>query len=282
MKKRGVPGIVLALLIFVSFSPQTNADAPATQPSSPKPLFTFVVVSDLHVSEKNGPEYLKAFIHQIEALPDKPDFVFVTGDIHVEPFKKVLEETKPAFPFHLALGNHETRPARDALAKLFPADFNDNDFYSFSHKNSRFIVLCDAAANGDHVGHFDSEAIKGSSQGQWLENQLSHYHKNTDHLFIFGHIPPHPRGLVEGNMFLSANDQKQLKQLTLQYKPSALFFGHLHKKMEFKMGDSPVYVLPSLNWNSDPRQLRSFMMIEVFKDRIAVEFIPLKLPPSIQ
>jgi Icc-related predicted phosphoesterase len=275
--------VLIASMAFLSFIPSATPARDASDKNTvDTPVFNFVVVSDLHTSEKNGPEYLKAFIKQVNTLPDKPDFVLVTGDIHVEPFKKVLEETKPAIPFHLALGNHETRPSRDALAKLFPADFKENDFYSFAHKNSFFIALCDAAANGDHVGHFDSEAIKGSSQGQWLEDQLSQHQKNTDHIFIFAHIPPHPQGIVEGNMFLSTNDQKQLKELILKYKPSALFFGHLHKKMEFKIGKSSVYVLPSLNWNFDTQQPRAFMIVKVFKDRIAAEFIPLKLDTSIK
>jgi Icc-related predicted phosphoesterase len=282
MKKRSVPGIVFAIFVFVAFSLRTMAQEPASQPSLQTPLFTFVVVSDLHTSEKTGPEYLRAFIKQIETLSDKPDFVLVTGDIHVEPFKKVLEATRPAIPFHVALGNHETRPFRDMLAKMFPADFKDTDFYSYTHKNSSFIVLSDAAANGDHVGHFDSEAIKGSSQGKWLEDQLAQYRKSADHIFIFAHIPPHPQGLVEGNMFLSTNDQKQLKELTLKYKPSALFFGHLHKAMEFNMGDSPVYILPSLNWNFEQQQPRSFMLVKVFKDRIAAQAVSLKLDPSIK
>jgi predicted phosphodiesterase len=269
-------GIAASFLLLLAISLQAAAQEPAKQPPAQSPLFTFAVVSDLHMSEHDGPGYFKAFVRQIDALPEKPDFVLVTGDIHVDAFAKAFGEIQPAIPFHVIAGNHENRDARDKLAKMFPNDFNDKDFYSFTHKNSCFIGLCDATTTGDHVGHFESEFIKGEQQGRWLEEQLRQNSGKVDHVFIFGHIPPSPNGNA-GRSYLSTNDQKQLRELVLQYKPAALFFGHMHEKMSFKIGQSPVYVLPSLNWNSNPQsQPRSFMAVRVFKDAVATELIPLK------
>jgi predicted phosphodiesterase len=276
MKKRFASGIVFALFFLLSVSLQALAQSPASQPSSSKPLFTFAVVSDIHTSQNDGPGYFKAFVKQIDALPDKPEFVLVTGDIHVAPFKKVFEEIKPDVPFHVVSGNHENKEARDMLAKMFPADLKDKDFYSFPYKNSFFIGLCTAAATGDHVGHFESEFIRGEHQGQWLEEQLDKNYKTADHIFIFAHIPPNPAGNIGGGSYLTTNDQKQLRELTQKYKPSALFFGHLHVKAEFKIADSPVYVLPSLNWNFGDQQPRQFLIVNVFKNKIAARFIDLQ------
>lgn len=274
MKENSLRALAVALLAFVPFCLLATAQDAAGQPEPGGPLFTFAVVSDLHMSEHDGPGYFKAFVQQLDTLADKPEFVLVTGDIHVKQFEKAFEETKPAVPFHVIAGNHENRDARNALAKMFPNDFQNSDFYSFSYKNSFFIGLCDASTCGDHVGHFESEHIKGANQGQWLEEQLEQNSAKADHVFIFAHIPPNPAGNVGGGMFLAGNDQRQLRQLVLKYKPAALFFGHLHGKQEFTIGQSPVYVLPSLNWNGG-QQPREFLIVRVFKSAVAAEFVSL-------
>jgi hypothetical protein len=250
-----------------------------------KPLFTFIVSSDPHISdnrsnEPTGKEKFKRLLLQAARRSPRPEFMLITGDIHVEPFSQVLAETKAEnkgrelIPLHVVPGNHEQRKDRDALHALFPADFKGNDFYSFMHKGSLFIGLCDVG-NGDHIGHFNSEAIKGPEQGQWLKNQLADKGKKADHIFIFGHIPPRPDGTIEGGMFLSVNDQKFLREMVLEYKPTALFFGHLHSKMEFKIGSTPVFVLRSTNWNFNQEPL-GFLEVKVFKTGMTTEFVPLK------
>lgn len=277
MKTRFLCSIAVALSALVPFSLPTVAQEAASQPVPETPLYSFAVVSDLHMSEHDGPGYFKAFVQQLDTLPDKPEFVLVTGDIHVNHFQKVFEEIKPAMPFHVVAGNHENREARNMLAKMFPNDFQHGDFYSFAHKNSLFIGLCDASTCGDHVGHFESEHIKGANQGQWLEDQLAQNGGKADHVFIFAHIPPNPAGNLGGGMFLASNDQRQLRELVLKYKPTALFFGHLHGKQEFAIGDLPVYVLPSLNWNGG-QQPRGFLIVKVLKSAIATEFVTLDYP----
>jgi predicted phosphodiesterase len=275
MKRTFLSGFAAALLALVVITSWAAAQDAASPSASQAPQFTFAVVSDLHMSEHDGPGYFKAFAQQIDALADKPEFVLVTGDIHVNHFKKALDEIKPGIPFHVVAGNHENRDAREELAKMFPNDFRGSDFYAFTHKSSLFIAMCDAATSGDHIGHLESEQIQGANQGQWLEEQLAQNSGKVDHTFIFAHIPPNPAGNISGGMFLASNDQKQLRELALKYKPTAMFFGHLHKREEFKIGETPVYVLPSLNWNFD-QQPRGFMVVKVYKTGIATEFVPLK------
>ena len=242
-----------------------------SQLSQDKTLFSFVVVSDLHLNEKKGIDNFIRFLKQVNEIPEKPDFILVTGDIHVGPFEKILSENKFNIPFHVTPGNHEDRQDRDKLAEMFPNDLKEKDFYSFSHKNSFFISLCTAAVK-DHVGHFDSEDIKGQNQTEWFESELACNYNIADHIFIFSHIPPSPEG-VAGNMFLSTNDQKFLRDMVFKYNPSAMFFGHLHQKMNFKIGNTPVYVLPSLNWNAK-NEINGFYIVEV-KSSIEIIFSPL-------
>ena len=125
--------------------------------------FSFVVVSDLHIGEKNGAEKFKFFLKQIEAIKPPPDFIVITGDIHAEPFAKVYNEIKPKYRFYVAFGNHEKKGDRDLLTQLLNLPTSSQDFYAFVHKGVKFIFLCTASNFGDHVGHFESEGIRGST-----------------------------------------------------------------------------------------------------------------------
>jgi len=209
---------------------------------------SFVVVSDLHIAEKEGVKHFTAFVKQLDELKPKPDFVVITGDIHAKEFEKVFNELKPTIPFHIAFGNHEKREDRKILAKMFPEDFKEKDFYSFVYKQVKCIVLCDASDTGDHVGHFESEGIKGQEQQNWFEQELNIDRKQFPFIFVFAHIPPNLEGKA-GNMYLSSNDQKALKEIFKKYKPNAMFCGHLHKKENCIIEETPVFILPSLNWD---------------------------------
>jgi 3',5'-cyclic AMP phosphodiesterase CpdA len=269
---RGLPYQALICLILAGPVP---AESPKTQLP---PLFQFIVISDPHVSDDRpgqptGREKFKNLLKKIGARPERPDFILITGDIHVTAFRQALADSRSTIPLHVVPGNHERRPDRNALAALFPRDFKGADFYSFEHKGCRFIGLADAADNGDHIGHFDSEGIKGDDQGGWLKKELADHAQKASHVFIFAHIPPNPAGKA-GRMFLSTNDQTYLKSLVRQYKPTALFFGHLHGRMEFQLESSPVYVLPSVNWNFGTNR-REFFQVTVFKDRIQATYVPL-------
>lgn len=209
---------------------------------------SFVVVSDLHIAEKEGAKHFTAFVKQLYELNPKPDFVVVTGDIHAKEFEKVFNELKPTIPFHIVFGNHEKREDRRTLAKMFPEDFKDMDFYSFTSKRVKCIILCDASDTGDHIGHFESEGIKGQDQQSWFERELNIDRKQIPFIFVFAHIPPNLEG-KSGNMYLSSNDQKALREIFKKYKPNAMFCGHLHKREMYTIEETPVFILPSLNWN---------------------------------
>jgi len=237
--------------------------------------FSFVVVSDLHIAEKNGIEQFKAFVEQVEAIEPKPELIVVTGDIHAKDFEKLFHELKPGIPFHVVFGNHEDRSDRKLLANMFPQDITGNDFYSFTYKNAKFIILCTAADNGDHIGHFESEGIKGEEQQIWLEKQLQEAGTSKSLSFMFTHIPPNPEGKAK-NMFISSNDQKALQNLFRIYKPTAMFCGHLHKRQEFLIENVPVIVVPSLNWNFE-NQPAGFYQVKIKNTEFRSEFIPLKI-----
>lgn len=240
--------------------------------------FRFIIVSDLHVSEKDGGEKFRTFLQKVDELQLTPDFIIVTGDIHAKPFRKILEEYPSKYRFFVAFGNHERREDRESLRELLSLPTKDRDFYSFTHKSVRFLFLCDASDFGDHIGHFESEGIRGKEQQVWLEKELDVDQSMILSCFIFAHIPPSQDGKGD-SMYISTNDQKELRELFRRYKPSAMFCGHLHRRVEFSVEGVPVYVVPSLNWNFD-NEPPGFYLVYVNGDKWKTEFIQLSYLPG--
>lgn len=236
--------------------------------------FSFVVVSDLHAVGETDVERFKAFVKQLEELKPRPELVVITGDIFAKNFEKAFRELNPDIPFHVIFGNIEKRNDRKILANLFPNDFAENDFYSFTYKNAKFIMLCTAPDNGDHIGHFESGGIKGEEQQAWFEEQLKEAKTNKLLSFVFSHIPPSPDGKA-GKLFISSNDQKALRDLFRIYKPTAMFCGHLHRKWEFSIEDVPVLIVPSLSWNRESQAI-GFYQVKVKGSKFHTNFVPLK------
>lgn len=238
------------------------------------PLFSFAVVADPHLSENDrftpgtGIEKFQRVVAKIHAMPEakRPDFMLICGDLHVH---KLQEALKPlTIPVHVTPGNHESRKAREQLRKMFSDDFKGKDFYSFKHKGCKIISLCTAIPS-DHVGHLSSEGITPKTgQCAWSEKELA---EPTKHTLVFGHIPPHPQG-KDMNMYLGQNDSRYMVDLIKRARPTALFFGHQHRRNRFTIGQSPVYVLRSANWNGG-QQPTGFMMVRVREAGITTEFL---------
>jgi hypothetical protein len=164
-----------------SASTGRNQNPHPTNSISVQPPFTFAVVGDPHCAEGpksnleqygNGVTKFLACVKEMEKLSadEKPDFMLVLGDIHLHVLKKYFNEIR--IPMHVISGNHENAERKKKMREMFPADFGNKDYYSFSHKGARFIGLCDARGT-DHIGTFCSDDFGPRGQGEWLEEQLA-------------------------------------------------------------------------------------------------------------
>ena len=249
----------------------------------PQPSFCFCVIADPHCSEapKKGLEkegtgldrFFKA-INAIKQLPDedKPDFILLLGDIHVDALTPRLPEV--GVPIHATPGNHESDlEKRQALRALFPGDFSiegkASDYYSFVHKGVRFISMCDAGKGGEHVGQLCSEIITPPGQCEWLERELSALEPRK---ILFAHIPPEPNG-QDRNMYLSRNDSRWFNTLVQEKQPTAMFFGHLHNATaEYAIGRTRVFTVRSSCWNSGKASI-GFLHVRMSADGIQMREI---------
>ena len=165
-------------------------------------------LSDTHVKPTDIAEegMRKAFRHVNQSDP-KVDFIINGGDSIMDALKaskekvqkqwdvwhKVLSEENK-LPIHHCIGNHdawgwqmsETEVKNDPLYDkkwVLQEHQMSNRFYSFEHKNWKFIVLDSAHENnGGYIARIDEE------QYSWLENEL----KTTDtskYICIVSHIP---------------------------------------------------------------------------------------------
>jgi predicted phosphodiesterase len=248
------------------------------------PLFTFVVDADPHTSidrdgELTGRDKFRRLLDKVQSLPTRPDFMLILGDVHGEPLREILRDVDFDLPIHLVFGNSDDKPGRKILRDLYPGDFAEADYYAFTHKQCKFIGLCNAIP-GDHVGHLSSEFYRGMDQCSWLEAQLAEGQDRCTHSFVFGHVPLPPQ-VKEANYYLAVNDQRFLRQLALKYEPTALLFGHLHRLETFSVGKTRVVSVHGSNWTNTlvppPYDPIGFNLVHVFKNRFTVEFIPMAI-----
>lgn len=248
-----------------------------------RPLFSFVIDADPHTGidrdgERTGKDKFRAVLDKVQKLSPEPDFMLILGDVHGESLKEVLAETGFSMPIHVVFGNADDKSSREVLRKMFPEDFAEADYYSFTHKNCKFIGLCDAIP-GDHVGHLSSEFYRGLRQCGWLEAQLAEGAESCGHTFAFAHVPPHPR-CEEANYYLALGDQRFLRELVLRHRPTALFFGHLHRLERFTIGRTGVFSLHGSNWTNTlvppPYDPIGFNVARVYEDGVKLEFVPIE------
>ena len=270
-----------AALSTVPFPSKGTADTSGT--SQGQPLFTFVIDADPHISidrdsERTGREKFRMVLGKVQRLSPQPDFMLLLGDVHGKELKEILREVDFRLPIHTVFGNADDKSSREVLRRMFPEDFGENDYYSFIHKNCKFIGICDAIP-GDHIGHLSSELYRGMRQCSWLEHQLSEGKNKYDQTFAFAHIPLHPQG-EEANYYLAVNDQKFLRELVVRHEPTALFFGHLHRLETFKVGKTDIFSVHGSNWTNTlvrpPYDPIGFNVVRVYKDGVKLEFFPIE------
>lgn len=234
--------------------------------------FSFAVIADPHLredreGEATGVDKFRKALAALAAVPETLDFLLLLGDIHPEKLAPLMPEIP--LPLHVVHGNHETAAHRQQLREMFPQDFGGQDFYGFTHKACRFTGLCTALV-GDHVGHFESQDITPKvGQVAWLENELRQHAQMPR--FIYAHIPPEPQNRP-GSSSLGSLESKWFHELVERERPSACFFGHRHIRLEYRCGTTPIYYVPSCNWNS-PGNPSGFYVVTVGGEGSAIRFV---------
>jgi Icc protein len=192
-----------------SLSAAVLSVAPASFATGKKPAsFRAAFLSDVHVKPTEAAEkgMRKAYKH-VNALKPSVDFIINGGDAIMDALNASKEKVQLQWdvwntvlkdenrlPIHHCIGNHDAWgwQMTDPVVKSDPLydkkwvmqQHNMQErYYSFAHKNWKFIVLDSPQENnGGYIARLDEP------QFAWLENEL----KQTDasqHVCIVSHIP---------------------------------------------------------------------------------------------
>lgn len=236
--------------------------------------YVFAAIADPHLRENRegeptGVEKLQALLPRLQAHAPAPEFGLVLGDIHPDKLIPMLPEID--LPLHVVHGNHESMSHREMLREAFTEDFEGRDYYSFERGDDLFIAMC-TATPGDHIGHLQSQFITHpTGQPAWLEELLSR-RDDFRHVFIYAHVPPEEQ-CRPSTMCLAQAECRWMHELVERTQPTALFFGHRHKQVDFAIADVPVYGVRSANWNSGNEPIGA-MLVTVKPDGFETRFVP--------
>jgi len=261
-----------------------------------KPLFTFGIIADVQYCdcEPAGSRFYRMSLLKLRDAvstlkDDSADFLINLGDLidhDYDSFKPVLDiiDSSGIKTWHLT-GNHDYS-VEPRLKKNLPPDIPSKEgYYSFVHKNFRFIAL-----NGNEISTYgtgtrsqvinagkyisalkDSGSINamdwngGISNKQlgWLDNQLSEATANKERVFILCHFPVFP----ENNHNL-LNSNEVLEILNKYHNIIAWFGGHNHSG---NYGNSNMIHFVTMRGMVETEKSGSFALIEVYKNKIWIK-----------
>ncbi|MCX6619536.1 MAG: metallophosphoesterase [Acidobacteria bacterium] len=216
--------------------------------AAPRPKFTFVHVTDLHIQpERRAVEGCRQCFAQINRA--RPDFVIAGGDLVFDALAVPHQRAKLLFdlyqdttrrleaPLHNTLGNHDVfglyersgvSPAHPEYGKRMYQDRIGPRYYSFDFRGWHFVVLDSIGftPGRTYIGYVDEEQLA------WLRNDLEKTGKTTPVVAVT-HIPL-STGVLQWMMpkhnwqLIVVNNAAEVLELLHQYNLKAVLQGHTH------------------------------------------------------
>jgi 3',5'-cyclic-AMP phosphodiesterase len=210
----------------------------------------FIHLTDTHLTAPGMLLYgldpqlrLRAAVDSINADCGDAGFVIITGDLahwgEPEAYAALKSElARLSMPVHLAIGNHDARPAFCAAFPHTPLDSHHFVQYAFTAEGARYVVL-DTNEPGVSWG------VWCEQRAAWLQNELAS-HELPVYLFI--HHPPFPVGIGAMDN-ISLRDVSHLRFALAPHRARIrhLFFGHLHRPIAGSWLGIPVSTLRGTN-----------------------------------
>lgn len=253
--------------------------------------FSFVIFGDRTGGPDAGVSILADAIRDVNLL--EPDLVMTVGDLiqgynESVPWITEMEEYKAVMgnllcPWFPVAGNHDTywrfqgneeRPEEEHEGR-YEMHFGPL-WYSFSHKNTHFIVLYTDEGNpetGERTFHKPASQRMSPEQKQFLQEALDRG-EEADNIFVFVH---HPRWL-KGNY---GDDWDTVHKMLVEAgNVSAVFAGHIHYMRHDGKRDGIEYVSLATTGGHqggsvpDAGHLHHYHVVTVRKDQFAMAAYP--------
>lgn len=196
-----------------------------------EPLYSFGVLSDLHIQHATGPE---DFQRALTYLKTRVPFTCVCGDLvsfanaeHMAQYKEYVDTYAGDMAMHECAGNHETFPelgvggVLDTL--LWKETTGKEPYYSFAYGDDVFLFL-------SNYRHANSRELFPEGGLDWLEATLE---ANKDkRCFVFQHIPESADSCADPSnrydVTLMGTTGQAFVTLMKKYKNTVWFHGHTH------------------------------------------------------
>lgn len=254
-----------ALLPATARSQQSATRPPAAQPSTSPDDFTFVHLTDMHVTPKRwGDKGYRACIESVRDLKPRPAFALMGGDLAFdgnytpkpafeEQIRLYQEITRGlGFPHYNCMGNHDglgwgsrRKVALDDpdLGKKLIMDRLEweKSYYSFDFGGWHFVVLDSIFPIQTKDGPTYEPRI-GPEQLEWLAHDLGAAGDKpkvaVTHIAAFcnvGQMNGDPNAKAMTGMVIA--DTKDLREILERHNVRALLQGHSHKIEEYRLND---------------------------------------------
>ncbi|OXM83392.1 metallophosphoesterase family protein [Paenibacillus rigui] len=285
-------------------SEQVVAGTETAAEDGKSPLFSFMILSDLHISvyDPNTIQHMKQALEDIKQFESPVEAIMLTGDLTdfggtdgYKELQKLLSAYKLP-PLYANMGNHDyydiwvdkkgafnkdTAPngktdwqSRERFQKFFGLD---KCYHSAEIKEFRVILLSQEAyvQEKKEVGE---GAWYSDDQMNWFKEQLAK-NKTGKPMFVMTHQPLPPAGSDGGSHQLIR--AKQFRELLKPYKNVFVFCGHRHQ--DFQNGtehyvketfhyfhNSSVGRVLNRNFQNEAKDKAQGLYVQVYKDRVTV------------
>jgi uncharacterized protein YcfL len=229
-------------------------------------LFEFPVVSDQHVTSKNGNFYNKTVAAYNDIIENSPNREFIisngdTVDSGIEDYYEAYEDAvEEAFGdqdpnIYYSIGNHEYIPTSDNDYETYTnlayeyediAEMNDGKpYYSFVNNDSYFIFLGTTSMPGTLAGNTQCSENLGEEEITWFTEQMEEAGKTNNPIYVFSHAPL--KDTVSGSLTeygqtwygFSDEEDAEVKDILKDYPQAMVFSSHTHWCFE---SENPYYI----------------------------------------
>lgn len=247
---------------------------------SPKPLFTFVQLTDPQMGmmseNKNCDDEIRLYTGTVRYINQiKPSFVVITGDLvnnrmdtnQINSFRRITSTIHKSIPVYLIPGNHDVgmKPTKLSLDSFLQNYTRDR--FEFTYKKVQFIGINSCLI---HAG-IQEDTI----QFDWLKACLEKKPK-TMRKVLFTHQPFFIGNMEEKYTYdnIAKPSRSEYLELLKTNSVVAVFSGHYHKNAETNYQGIDLVISSSVGkpYGNDGSGLQ---IVNVYPDSIAHQFIEL-------
>lgn len=206
-----------------------------------KPLFTFFVVSDIQLTERDEVSHLKLAkaLQDIDHTDANAEALVINGDIvnngeskSYELVKKIVDENPHPAKLYYTIGNHEffkNDGNKPSIERFLQFSQLEKVYYEQRIHDYSFLFL-GTESWGPIGSPTKDSAVLSEQQLQWLEEKVDILKQDHKPVFVFLHQPiPYTTYGTDIDYYQNGVIQdKEVRRILAKLKHAFLFSGHSH------------------------------------------------------